>query len=200
MSLARLDIHGRTLVVVNDNAAKRGALSPDLYGALNQALTRASEPEFRAIVLASVGGFFCSGGDLNTLKERRLLSLEQRRAKVQELHDIITRIRACPLPVIAAVEGLARPVTADRLAALGVVTTLCEAGAALAEAHACADALARGPREATGTIKALVGAAYETRESAQLDAERDAMIRAVAGPEAEIGIAAFLNKQKPDYP
>jgi len=105
MTLARLEEHGRTLVVVNANASKRGALSPDLYRVINEALTRANDTHIRAIILASEGGFFCSGGDLNTLKERSSLSLEERRAKVQELHDLIAGLRACPVPVIAAVEG-----------------------------------------------------------------------------------------------
>ena len=257
MTLARLEEHGRTLVVVNANASKRGALSPDLYRVINEALTRANDTHIRAIILASEGGFFCSGGDLNTLKERSSLSLEERRAKVQELHDLIAGLRACPVPVIAAVEGgaagaglslalacdmliaaegaqftasyvkagvvpdagltsalarmlprqlvsemclLARPVSAERLAELGVVNTRVPMGAALATAHELAAAFARGPRTAQGTIKRLIGQAYEVDEATQLDAEREAMIRAVVDTEAQIGIAAFLEKRKPEYP
>lgn len=257
MTLARVEEHAATLLVVNANSGKRGALSPDLYDAINQALIRATDPKVRAIVLTSEGGFFCSGGDLNTLRDRSTLSLEDRRDKVQDLHDLIAGIRACPVPVIAAVEGgaagaglslalacdllvagddavftasyvkagvvpdagltsamsrmlprqmamemclLAKPVAADRLAGLGVVNALVPKGGALIEAQRIADALAKGPRKAQGIIKALVSGAYETNEAEQLDAEREAMIRAVAQPEAQIGIAAFLNKRKPDYP
>lgn len=257
MSLARVEHHGPTLHVVNANAGKRGALSPDLYVAINEGLARARESDIRAIILTSEGGFFCSGGDLNTLKSRSKLSLEERRGKVQELHDLITGLRTCPVPVIAAVEGgaagagaslalacdllvaakgalftasyvkagvvpdagltsalarmlprqlamemclLAKLVTAERMAELGVVNALTEQGAALPEAQAIASQLAQGPRKAQGVIKGLVSRAYEQDEISQLDAEREAMIRAIADTEAQIGIAAFLDKRKPEYP
>ncbi|MEN8891879.1 oxepin-CoA hydrolase, alternative type [Planktotalea arctica] len=105
MTLARVDQQGSTLTIMNANPARRGALSPDLYAAIREALERAQDPKVRAIIFASEGGFFCSGGDLNTLKERAALSLEQRRAKVQELHDLVAGLRAAPVPIIAAVEG-----------------------------------------------------------------------------------------------
>lgn len=255
MSLARVEEHGSTLTIVNSNAARRGALSPDLYAAVHEALRRAEDPRIRAIIFASEGGFFCSGGDLNTLKERSALSLEERREKVQNLHDVVAGLRKAPVAVIAAVEGgaagaglslamacdmivaapgakftasyvkagvvpdggltsalarmlprqlvnemclLARSVTAERMAELGVVSSLTEDP--LAAAQALADELAKGPRKAQGVIKQLVGNAYQTSESEQMDAEREAMIRAITDAEAQIGIAAFLNKKTPEYP
>ena len=45
----------------------------------------------------------------------------------------------------------------------------------------------------------LVSAAYEERETTQLDAERDAMAHAAGGEEAAEGIAAFLEKRKPEF-
>ena len=94
---------------------------------------------------------------------------------------------------------LARPITAERLAQLGVINAAVPAGTALEEAQALADELARGPREAQGVIRELVANAYETSEEAQLDAERDAMALAQGGPEAAEGIAAFLEKRKPTF-
>lgn len=254
MSLARVEQDGPIVTIVNANPARRGALSPDLYDAIGEALARADDAKVRAIVFASEGGFFCSGGDLNTLKERAALSLEERRAKVQNLHDLIAGLRAAPVPVIAAVEGgaagaglslalacdmliaskgakftasyvkagvvpdagltsalsrmlprqllsemclLARPVMAERLAELGVVNALAQDP--LAEAMELAATFAKGPRGAQGTIKGLINSAYEASEAEQLESEREAMIRAVGGSEAQIGINAFLNKQTPDY-
>lgn len=105
MTLAQMNDQGDRLVVVNMNATRRGALSPDLYTAIRQALAGAVDPRIRSVLLTSEGGFFCAGGDLNTLIERRKLSEDQRRKKVDELHDLVRAIRACPVPVIAAVEG-----------------------------------------------------------------------------------------------
>lgn len=254
--LARVDDLGDRLVVVNMNAARRGALSPDLYHAIADATRRAADPRIRAIILTSEGGFFCAGGDLNVLIERRQLTEDQRRDKVDDLHDLIRAIRACPVPVIAAVEGgaagagaslalacdlivaaqaamftaayvkaglvpdggltsalarlvpralamemclLARPVSAERMAALGAINAAVPVGTADKAAHDLADALARGPRTAQGTIRHLVAAAYETSGADQLNAERDAMARAAGGVEAAEGIAAFLAKRKPDF-
>lgn len=255
MSLARVEQEGSTLLIVNANPARRGALSPDLYAAIGEAVNRAGDPAVRAVIFASEGGFFCSGGDLNTLKERTRLNLEERRAKVQELHDLVTRLRTCPVPVIAAVEGgaagaglslalacdllvaapgskfvasyvkagvvpdagltsalsrmlprqlamemclLARSISAERMADLGVVNAV--SGDPLDAARKIAATLANGPRQAQGTIKRLVGQAYEASEHAQLEAEREAMIRAVVDTEAQIGIAAFLDHKTPEFP
>lgn len=255
MSLARVEQEGSTLLIVNANPARRGALSPDLYAAIGEAVNRAGDPAVRAVIFASEGGFFCSGGDLNTLKERTRLSLEERRAKVQELHDLVTRLRTCPVPVIAAVEGgaagaglslalacdllvaapgskfvasyvkagvvpdagltsalsrmlprqlamemclLARSISAERMADLGVVNAVSDDP--LDAARKIAATLATGPRQAQGTIKRLVGQAYEASEHAQLEAEREAMIRAVVDTEAQIGIAAFLDHKTPEFP
>jgi len=94
---------------------------------------------------------------------------------------------------------LARPVPADRLLGMGVVNVTAPADMVVAEAHAIADALAAGPRAAQGVIRALVASAYDRSEAAQLDAERDAMARAAGGSEAAEGIAAFLEKRRPDF-
>jgi enoyl-CoA hydratase/carnithine racemase len=255
MSLARVEQEGSTLLIVNANPARRGALSPDLYAAIGEAVNRADDPAVRAVIFASEGGFFCSGGDLNTLKERTRLGLEERRAKVQELHDLVIRLRTCPVPVIAAVEGgaagaglslalacdllvaapgskfvasyvkagvvpdagltsalsrmlprqlamemclLARSISAERMADLGVVNAVSDDP--LDAARKIAATLATGPRQAQGTIKRLVGQAYEASEHAQLEAEREAMIRAVVDTEAQIGIAAFLDHKMPEFP
>ncbi|MBE1283868.1 MAG: enoyl-CoA hydratase [Rhodobacteraceae bacterium] len=104
-ALARMEDQGDRAVVVNMNAARRGALSEDLYGAINTALDLAREDRIRAVLLTSEGGFFCAGGDLNVLIDRRKLTEAERRDKVDLLHDLIRGIRACPVPVIAAVDG-----------------------------------------------------------------------------------------------
>ncbi|MEY8839407.1 oxepin-CoA hydrolase, alternative type [Cribrihabitans sp. XS_ASV171] len=256
MSAARLEDQGDRLVVVNGNTARRGALSPELYDAVNAAMAQAREARVRAVILTSEGGFFCAGGDLNVLIERRKLGPEERRGKVDLLHDLVRGIRACPVPVIAAVEGgaagaglslalacdlivaaegarftaayvkaglvpdggltaslarmlprplamemclLARPVSAERMDALGVVNAVVAQGDTLAKAHEIADLLAEGPREAQGAIRRLVAEAYGRSEAAQLDAERDAMVAAQAGDEAAEGIAAFLAKRRPRF-
>lgn len=256
MSLARLDDLGDRLVVVNMNSKRRGALSPELYATVMEAMHQAVAPRIRAVILTSEGGFFCAGGDLNVLIERRTLTEAERRDKIDDLHDLIRVIRACPVPVIASVEGgaagagmslamacdlivaaeganftaayvkaglvpdggltsalsrmlprplamemclLAKPVSSEQMHALGVVNALAPTGRCDQRAHDFADALAAGPREAQGVIRGLIASAYEHTELVQLDTERNAMARAAGGPEAAEGIAAFLEKRKPDF-
>jgi 2-(1,2-epoxy-1,2-dihydrophenyl)acetyl-CoA isomerase len=253
---ARIEDKGDRIIVWNGNAHKRGALSPELYACITQAVELAAEPRVRAVILTSEGDFFCAGGDLNVLIARRDLAEDERRGKIDELHDVVRAIRGCPVPVIAAVEGgaagaglsfalacdlivaakgakftaayvkaglvpdggltaslaralprqlamemclLALPVTVDRMHDLGVVNALAEPGAAMDGAMAYADRLAQGPRQAQSVIRALVAQGYDVTEAAQLDAERNAMAHAAGADEAAEGIAAFLEKRKPNY-
>jgi enoyl-CoA hydratase/carnithine racemase len=93
-------------VLVNSNPAARNAITPALYDALPAALdAAAADPAIGAIVFTGDGDFFCAGGDLRQLATRRELAPEQRRERIERLHDLIRAIRACPKPVIAAVEG-----------------------------------------------------------------------------------------------
>jgi 2-(1,2-epoxy-1,2-dihydrophenyl)acetyl-CoA isomerase len=253
---ARIEDKGDRIIVWNGNAHKRGALSPELYACITQAVELAAEPRVRAVILTSEGDFFCAGGDLNVLIARRDLAEDERRGKIDELHDVVRAIRGCPVPVIAAVEGgaagaglsfalacdlivaakgakftaayvkaglvpdggltaslaralprqlamemclLALPVTVDRMHDLGVVNALAEPGAAMDGAMAYADRLAQGPRQAQSVIRGLVAQGYDVSEADQLDAERNAMAHAAGADEAAEGIAAFLEKRKPNY-
>ena len=102
---ARIEDKGDRIVIWNGNAHKRGALSPELYACIGQAIEMAAEPRIRAVILTSEGDFFCAGGDLNVLIARRDMPKDERRGKINELHSLIRGIRSCPVPVIAAVEG-----------------------------------------------------------------------------------------------
>ncbi|MDG1472516.1 MAG: enoyl-CoA hydratase family protein [Ascidiaceihabitans sp.] len=247
---------GDRLIVWNGNADKRGAITPLFYTSIAAATKAAQDPKIRSVIISSQGDFFCAGGDLNALRERRNLSEIERQGKIEILHDVIRGIRACPVPVIAAVKGgaagagasialacdfivaeagckftaayvkaglvpdggltaslarmiprplamemcvLARPVTAERMEALGAVNLATSRDQVMPEAHALADAIATGPRIAQGRIRAMVAQAYDQSEAAQLDVERDGMAQAAGGDEAGEGIAAFLEKRKPEF-
>ena len=105
MTLARLEDLGDRLVVTATNGARRNALTPEYYAVLAEALDRAAAPRVAAVILRGSDGYFCAGGDLSRLAERRDLPRSERLARVEELHDLIRAVMACPVPVIAAVEG-----------------------------------------------------------------------------------------------
>lgn len=102
---ARIEDAGDRVIVWNGNTEKRGALSPELYACIGDAMKLAEEPRVRAVILTSEGPFFCAGGNLNTIIDRRKMPEAERREKVDDLHDLVRAIRACPVPVISAVEG-----------------------------------------------------------------------------------------------
>ncbi|MDK3018986.1 oxepin-CoA hydrolase, alternative type [Pseudodonghicola flavimaris] len=105
MTHARIEDRGDRLVVLNGNAARRGALTPEFLDAITAAAEQALAPRIKAVILSSEGPFFCAGGDLNVLITRQGLAEDDRRAQIDRLHARIRAIRTCPVPVIAAIEG-----------------------------------------------------------------------------------------------
>lgn len=253
---ARLEDAGDRLIIWNGNTEKRGALSPELYATILRACEKAADPRIRSIILTSEGPFFCAGGDLTVLIERQNMAEDDRRAGIEALHDVVRAMRACPVPIIGAIEGgaagaglsfamacdivvaakgakfvaayvkaglvpdggltahLARAVPrqlamemcllgqivfAERMHDLGVVNALTDEGGTMDVAQGYADRFAAGPRVAQGMIRNMVASAYDQTEAEQLDIERDAMGFATGAPEAAEGIAAFLDKRKPNY-
>ncbi len=97
---------GDRMVIYNSNAANRNAITPELYDVITKALQFAAESDrIKSVLIVGEGSFFCAGGDLNRIRNRRFQPLEERKILIESLHDIIRRIKACPKPVIAAVEG-----------------------------------------------------------------------------------------------
>ena len=98
---------GAPLVLPLSDPATRNALSPQVYAAGVEALAACEgNPEIRAVVLTGAGGHFCGGGNLEQLAGVRGQP-ERQRERVDALHQWIEVIRACPKPVICAVEGAA---------------------------------------------------------------------------------------------
>lgn len=99
---------GRVLVLTISNPAARNAMSPDMYrGAVPLCREAAADRGIGAIVLTGEGEHFCGGGNLNRLLAQRDLPPETQRDHLDALHDWVSALRACPQPVIAAVEGAA---------------------------------------------------------------------------------------------
>lgn len=104
--LHRTEVRDNALIIWNCNPTMRNALSPDYYHGLLEGLDLAkATSSVAAVILAGEGNFFCSGGNLNMLKERRATSFEDRQTQVEKLNAVIRAVRSCPKPVIAAVEG-----------------------------------------------------------------------------------------------
>lgn len=104
---------GPALVLTMRRPAHRNALDADLVGLLGHAMTEAaSDPTVRAVILTGGDGTFCPGLDLAELRDELLgrpLGTDERR--VWELgragDQLLDRVYRCPLPTIAAVDGVA---------------------------------------------------------------------------------------------
>jgi enoyl-CoA hydratase/carnithine racemase len=105
---ARLNTHseGATLVLTISNPEHRNALGPELYAAGVEALSAADgNPDVRSIVLTGEGSHFCAGGNLQRLLANRQKDPSVQAESIEGLHSWVEALRACPKPVIAAVEG-----------------------------------------------------------------------------------------------
>lgn len=106
MALIERSLDGGVLTVTNNNPSARNALSPEFYQGFGDVINQASfDSSARAVVLTGAGNFFCSGGNVNGLKERSEDEIDVRRASVAKLHAMIRAMRSCRKPIIAAVEG-----------------------------------------------------------------------------------------------
>lgn len=113
---------GRVLHLVNNAPEQRNAFGMDFYDGMIPAIEGAGADDgVGAVVISGAGGFFCAGGDVKRLAEAHRHDFAERRAGVDRLHEMIRAIRACPRPVIAAVEGGAAGAGASLAAACDLI-------------------------------------------------------------------------------
>ncbi len=117
---------GAVLTLTMSDPASRNTLGPDIYAEGTRLITSlAPGGDIRAVVLTGAGDTFCAGGNLRRLQANRALDPAVQSASIDALHRWILAIRACPLPVIAAVDGVA----AGAGASLALACDLLVAGA-----------------------------------------------------------------------
>jgi enoyl-CoA hydratase/carnithine racemase len=101
-------LQGRVAVVTLDRPERKNPLTFDSYAELRdlfRSLTRA--PAVRALVITGAGGNFCSGGDVHEI----IGPLTRRTAEgllefTRMTGDVVKAMRACPQPIVAAVDGI----------------------------------------------------------------------------------------------
>lgn len=98
---------GPIIHVINHNPASKNSLSIGFiegFTALLESLSEAPE-KGRVLILSGADGFFCSGGNLDGLKQRSESDYDQRRSNVDRINKLILLMRSCQLPILAAIEG-----------------------------------------------------------------------------------------------
>lgn len=93
----------------------------------------------------------------------------------------------------------AEPLPAAQAAEWGLIWKAVEDDALMAEAEALAARLAEGPTVGLGLTKRAIQAAADQGLDAHLDLERDLQREAGRTPDYAEGVAAFLEKRRPDF-
>jgi enoyl-CoA hydratase/carnithine racemase len=106
---------------------------------------------------------------------------------------------ALPRQMVSEMVFTGDRIAAERLHGLGMVNRLTGPGQALEGALELATRLAHGPAHALAEGKRLINQARLNPLQAQLDLEADGIATALGGDEGREGIAAFLEKRKPDF-
>lgn len=107
---------GAVAVLTLDRPERKNALSRDVLTELDAACAALeADPALRAVVVTGAGGAFSAGADVspdNPDAVRFLEAIEQRdlvalRGIIRGIRGVMDRIAALPVPVIAAIEGVA---------------------------------------------------------------------------------------------
>jgi enoyl-CoA hydratase/carnithine racemase len=104
----RCDVVDRVATLTFDRPAKKNALTFDTYAELRDYFRALPlDPEVRAVVLTGDGGNFCSGGDVHEIIEPLTRSsMPELLAFTRMTGDVVKAMRACPQPIVAAVDGV----------------------------------------------------------------------------------------------
>jgi enoyl-CoA hydratase/carnithine racemase len=108
MTQARYEIAGRVATVTLDGPERKNPLTFELYAELRDWFANLQAGEgIDAVVLTGAGGNFCSGGDvheiigpLTTRNSKELLEFTTMTG------DLVKAMRACPQPIVAAIDGV----------------------------------------------------------------------------------------------
>ena len=112
MQHVEVKIHGQVATLLLDRARVCNAIHPPLIEDLRQAFSDVhQEKRVRAVVLTGAGEHFCSGLDLQVLKEIGELpqqdAIEQWHTLWRQLTELYEDILRFPKPVVAAIDGMA---------------------------------------------------------------------------------------------
>ena len=252
MSAVGLTRNGAVATLTLDRPEARNALEPAMMVELGELVTALPLDGTRVIILTGAGEIFCAGADIDWMRRSRDLTPEQNVADAAVMRGLLDAIDACPVPVIARVNGhalgggsglvaiadIAVAVSGARFgfteARLGLIPAtispyvLRKIGPGHAQAlfttavrfdteramriglvhdvvepgrldHAVADAvlafLECGPEAIAETKRLLRDATAHLR----LPDLPQRLAAARAGPEAQEGLAAFLEKRKPRW-
>ena len=104
--VAREDRDGVALVLLNRPSNATRCVTSRGRSCLSSLDHLVGDPDVRGVVIAGASGFFCAGGDLKTGPAHGTGPLGPA-GRVEHAQRVMERLKAVPVPTIAAVEGAA---------------------------------------------------------------------------------------------
>jgi methylglutaconyl-CoA hydratase len=104
----KAESEGGVLAIRLSRPEVKNAFNPELIRELKDAVRAAEgDRDLRVITLRGEGGTFCSGGDLNWMKESLSYSNRENYEDAENLYALFETLDQCRLPIVGAVEGFA---------------------------------------------------------------------------------------------
>jgi enoyl-CoA hydratase/carnithine racemase len=223
-------ISGKVATITLNRPDRKNPLTFDSYGELRDLFREmVYATDVKAIVLAGEGGNFCSGGDVHEiigpLVKMEMPGLLQ---FTRMTGDVVKAMRACPQPIIAAIDGVCTGAGAmlacgsdlrfgtarSKLAFLfvrvglaggeegerfGFYNRLVEPEKLLDEAAAMAASLADGPNFGHMMTKTMLWQEWNSGLGECIEAEAQAQAICMQTNDFERAYHAFAAKQKPVF-
>jgi enoyl-CoA hydratase/carnithine racemase len=104
-------VEDRVATITLDRPERKNPLSFDSYTELRDTFRQlAHATDVRAVVITGAGGNFCSGGDVHEIigplvEMRRAGRMDELLAFTRLTGDVVKAMRACPQPIVAAIDG-----------------------------------------------------------------------------------------------
>ena len=104
----RLAVDGKVATITLDRPDKKNPLTFDSYAELADLFRAAAkEKTVKAFVICGAGGNFCSGGDVFEIIEPLVkMATAELLAFTRMTGEVIKAMRACPQPIVAAIDGV----------------------------------------------------------------------------------------------
>jgi enoyl-CoA hydratase/carnithine racemase len=108
-------VEGRVATITLSRPERKNPLTFESYRELADTFDRLRRPrwmeEVRAVVITGAGGNFCSGGDVHEIIGPLVAMREEKRmdkllAFTRLTGELVRTLRACPQPVVAAIDGM----------------------------------------------------------------------------------------------
>ena len=95
-------------IITLNRPERKNPLTFDSYAELRDTFRSFSyTDEIRALIINGAGGNFCSGGDVHEIiGPLTKMSMKELLAFTRMTGDLVKAIRACPQPVLAAIDGI----------------------------------------------------------------------------------------------